>query len=160
MLKVKIITIGKLKEKYLRDAQAEYLKRLSAFCSVSVVEIAEEKLPQSPSLAQTEQCLMKEAARIKKEIPQGAYVYSLCIEGSERSSEKLAKELESIATNGRSTVVFIIGSSFGLDDEIKKLSSSRLSFSKMTFPHQLARIMLLEQVYRAFSINNNTKYHK
>lgn len=160
MIKVKIITIGKLKEQYLRDAQAEYLKRLSAYCNAEVVEIGEEKLSQNPSLAETEQGLMKEAQKIKKEIPNGAYVYSLCIEGSERSSEKLAEEISNIGVSGRSTVVFIIGSPFGLDDEIKKLSSSRLSFSRMTFPHQLARIMLLEQVYRAFSINNNSKYHK
>ena len=159
MLRVKVICIGKLKEKYLRDAQAEYLKRLSAFCKAEVTELAEVKLPDNPSAAQIEEGLKKEAKKILAEIPGGAYVYSLCIEGEGISSEELAKKLESNAQN-TSNVVFIIGSSFGLDEEIKRQSAFKLSFSKMTFPHQLVRIMALEQIYRAFSINNNSKYHK
>ena len=119
MLRVKVICIGKLKEKYLRDAQAEYLKRLSAFCKAEVTELAEAKLPDNPSAAQIEEGLKKEAKKILAEIPGGAYVYSLCIEGEGISSEELAKKLESNAQN-TSNVVFIIGSSFGLDEEIKR----------------------------------------
>lgn len=159
MLRVKIICIGKLKEKYLREAQAEYLKRLGAFCKAEVVELPEAKLPDNPSEALIKDGLKKEAKKILAEIPAGAFVYSLCIEGKGISSEELAKKIEETANN-TSTVVFIIGSSFGLDEEIKLQSAFKLSFSKMTFPHQLARIMLLEQIYRAFSINNNSKYHK
>ena len=159
MLKVKVICIGKLKEKYLREAQAEYLKRLGAFCKAEVIELPEAKLPDNPSEALINDGLKKEAKKILAEIPKGAYVYSLCIEGKSVSSEELASKVEE-NTGNTSNVVFIIGSSFGLDEEVKRQSSFKLSFSKMTFPHQLARIMLLEQIYRAFSINNNTKYHK
>ena len=159
MLRVKIICIGKLKEKYLRDAEAEYLKRLGAFCKAEVVELPEAKLPDNPSHALIEDGLKKEAKKILAEIPKGAFVYSLCIEGKGISSEELAEKFEANARN-TSNVVFIIGSSFGLDEAVKKQSDFKLSFSKMTFPHQLARIMLLEQIYRAFSINNNSKYHK
>ena len=160
MLKVKIITVGKLKEKYLRDAQSEYLKRLTAFCKAEVIELGEERLPDNPSEAQIKACLQKEALKIKKEIPADAFVYSMLIEGKELSSEELARSFEKNAVSGKSTLVFLVGSSFGLDEELKKESDFALSFSKMTFPHQLARIMLLEQVYRAFSINAGTKYHK
>lgn len=159
MLRIKVICIGKLKEKYLREAQAEYLKRLGAFCKAEVIELPEAKLPDNPSEALINDGLKKEAKKILAEIPKGAYVYSLCIEGKGVSSEELAAKVEE-NTNNTSNVVFIIGSSFGLDEEVKRQSSFKLSFSKMTFPHQLARIMLLEQIYRVFSINNNTKYHK
>ena len=159
MLRVKIITVGKLKEKYLREAQAEYLKRLGAFCKAEVTELPEAKLPDNPSEALIKEGLKKEAKKILAEIPKGAYVYSLCIEGKGISSEELAEKIELNAGN-TSSVVFVIGSSFGLDEEVKRQSDFKLSFSKMTFPHQLARIMALEQIYRAFSINNNSKYHK
>lgn len=160
MLKVKIICIGKLKEKYWRDAAAEYMKRLSAFCKPEIVELGEEKLPDNPSAAEIKQCLQKESEKIKKEIPAGAYVYSLQIEGKQLTSESLAVSFQKQAVTGKSTLVFLIGSSFGLDESLKKQSDFALSFSAMTFPHQLARIMLLEQIYRAFSINAGTKYHK
>ena len=159
MLRVKVICVGKLKEKYLREAQAEYLKRLGAFCKAEVIELPEAKLPDNPSKALIDDGLKKEAKKIVSEIPKGAFVYSLCIEGRGIASEDLAQKIEDNARTA-STVVFVIGSSFGLDEEIKRLSDFKLSFSKMTFPHQLARIMLLEQIYRAFSINNNSKYHK
>lgn len=159
MLRVKVICIGKLKENYLREAQAEYLKRLGAFCKAEVIELPEAKLPDNPSEALINDGLKKEAKKILAEIPKGAYVYSLCIEGKSVSSEELAAKIEE-NTGNTSNVAFIIGSSFGLDEEVKRQSSFKLSFSKMTFPHQLARIMLLEQIYRAFAINNNTKYHK
>ena len=160
MLRVKIITVGKLKENYLRQAQAEYLKRLSAFCKAEVAELPEERLPDNPSVAEIQNGLKKEAERIRKEIPSGAFVYSMQIEGKQLTSEALAKQLDAHPLAGKSTVVFIIGSSFGLEEPLKKESDFALSFSQMTFPHQLARIMLLEQIYRAFSINAGTKYHK
>ena len=160
MLRVKVITIGKLKEKYWREAQEEYLKRLGAFCKAELVELPEERLPENPSAGAIAQCLKKEAERIRSQIPAGAFVYSLQIEGKLFSSEALAASLADNALAGKSTVVFLIGSSFGLDEALKKESHAALSFSKMTFPHQLARVMLLEQLYRAFSINAGTKYHK
>ena len=160
MLKVKIICIGKLKEKYLTDAAAEYLKRLSAFCKAEIAELGEERLPDNPSEAEKARCLKKESEKIRKEIPAGAYVYSLQIEGKQLTSEAFAVHMQKQATAGKSTLAFLIGSSFGLDEALKKQSDFALSFSQMTFPHQLARVMLLEQLYRAFSINAGTKYHK
>ena len=160
MLRVKLIVIGKLKEKYLREAQEEYLKRMSAFCKAEVTELPEERLPDNPSPAEIEQCLKKEAQRIRKEIPAGAYVYSMQIEGRQISSEAFSEMLQNNALAGKSTLVFIIGSSFGLEEALKKENDFALSFSQMTFPHQLARVMLLEQLYRAFCIQAGTKYHK
>ncbi|MBR2589588.1 MAG: 23S rRNA (pseudouridine(1915)-N(3))-methyltransferase RlmH [Clostridia bacterium] len=160
MLRVKIICVGKLKEKYLRDAAAEYMKRLSAFCKVQLIECAEERLPEQPSKGEIDACLKKESERIRKEIPPGAFVYSMQIEGKQMTSEAFAAHIQKQATAGKSTLVFLIGSSFGLDEALKEQSDFALSFSQMTFPHQLARIMLLEQVYRAFSISAGTKYHK
>lgn len=160
MLRVKIICVGKLKEKYLREASAEYAKRLSAFCKPEIVEIGEEKLPDNPAAAEIAACLKKEGEKIRREIPADAYVYSLQIEGRQLSSEALAAHMEKQAVSGKSTLVFLIGSSFGLEEPLKRESDFPLSFSEMTFPHQLARIMLLEQIYRAFSINKGTKYHK
>lgn len=160
MLKIKLIVIGKLKESYLREAQAEYTKRLGAFCKFELLELGEERLPENPSPAQIENALKREAEKIKKAIPAGSYVYSMQIEGKQLTSEELAAALENNALSAKSTVVFLIGSSFGLDSTLKKQSDFALSFSKMTFPHQLARIMLLEQLYRAMSIQAGTKYHK
>ena len=160
MQRVKIICIGKLKEKYLTAAVEEYLKRLSAFCKPEIAELPEARLPENPSPAQIEAGLQKEAQKILAEIPAGAYTYCLQIEGRQLSSEALAKSFAKNALSGKSTLVFIIGSSFGLAREVKTRCDFPLSFSKMTFPHQLARVMLLEQIYRAFSINANTKYHK
>lgn len=160
MLGVTIICLGKLKEKYLRDASDEYSKRLSAFCKLNIVELTPEKLSDNPSEKEIENALTVEAKKITEKIPKGAYICSLCIEGKQISSEELSAEMESIGVGGTSNIVFIIGSSFGLSDIIKKMSNKKLSMSKMTFPHQLARIMLLEQIYRAVQISAGTKYHK
>ena len=160
MLNITIIAVGKLKEQYLRDASAEYQKRLSAFCKLSIIEIPPEKLSDNPSAKEIENALNNEAKKIIEKIPKGAKVYSMCIEGKQRSSEELSAEIENLAVEGASNIVFIIGGSFGLSDEVKKLSAFRLSMSKMTFPHQIARIMLLEQIYRAMQISIGTKYHK
>ena len=160
MLNITIIAVGKLKEQYLRDASAEYQKRLSTLCKLNIVEINPEKLSDNPSAKETENALNNEAKKIIEKIPKGAKVYSMCIEGKQRTSEELSKEIDNLALEGVSNIVFIIGGSFGLSDEVKKLSAYRLSMSKMTFPHQIARIMLLEQIYRATQISIGTKYHK
>lgn len=159
-MNITVIALGKLKEKYLRDAVDEYTKRISAYGKVDIIELNPVRLSDSPSQTEIDNALTKEAEEIKKKIPNGSYVFSLCIEGKEKSSEQLARSIKEVTLNGKSSIVFIIGSSFGLSPEIKKLSDCRLSFSPMTFPHQLMRVMLLEQIYRAFQINNNGKYHK
>ncbi len=160
MLNITIIAVGKLKEQYLRDASAEYQKRLSTLCKLNIVEINPEKLSDNPSAKEIENALNNEAKKIIEKIPKGAKVYSMCIEGKQCTSEELSKEIDNLALEGASNIVFIIGGSFGLSDEVKKLSAFRLSMSKMTFPHQIARIMLLEQIYRATQISIGTKYHK
>ncbi len=160
MLNITIIAVGKLKEQYLRDASAEYQKRLSTLCKLNIFEINPEKLSDNPSDKEIENALGSEAKRIVEKIPKGAKVYSMCIEGKQRTSEELSREIDALAVEGISNIVFIIGGSFGLSEEVKKLSGFRLSMSKMTFPHQIARIMLLEQIYRAMQISIGTKYHK
>lgn len=159
MMNVNFIAMGKLKESYFREACAEYQKRLSAFANVTVKEPAPVDLPQSPSPAQIDRALEREAELIRASVKSG-YGIALCVEGKELSSESLAKKLEELGTNGVSTVNFIVGSSFGLAESLKRECQFRLSMSLMTFPHSLARVMLFEQVYRAFAINNNSKYHK
>lgn len=158
MLTIHVVCVGKLKESYLREAQAEYAKRLSAFCRLDVIEIAECRLPDSPSEAQIRQGLEKEGRDILFHA-KGMRI-ALCIEGREYSSTELAKELAAATIRGDSELSFLIGGSFGLSEEVKHSSALRLSMSPMTFPHQLARVMLLEQLYRACSINANGKYHK
>ena len=159
-MNITVIALGKLKEKYLKDAISEYSKRKGAYGKLDIVELTPVRLSDSPSQTEIDNALSKEAEEIKKKIPNGSYVFSLCVEGKQKSSEELAKTIQDVTLNGKSNIVFIIGSSFGLSPEIKKLSDSRLSFSPMTFPHQLMRVMLLEQIYRAFQINTNGKYHK
>ena len=159
-MNVTIIALGKLKEKYLRDAIDEYSKRISAYGKLDIIELNPVRLSDSPSQTEIDNALTKEAEEIKKKIPNGSYVFSLCVEGKQKSSEQLAESIKDITLNGKSSIVFIIGSSFGLSHEIKRLSDCRLSFSPMTFPHQLMRVMFLEQIYRAFTIINNGKYHK
>lgn len=160
MMNVQLIVLGKLKEKYMKDFAAEYEKRLSAYCKMTVTELEPVKLSDNPSQSEIENALTKETKMIKDKIPKNSYVFSMCIEGKQMSSEELSQKLEDIALSGKNTVVFIIGSSFGLSNEIKQMSDFKFSMSKMTFPHKLARIMLTEQLYRGFSITNNGKYHK
>ncbi len=160
MIGVTVICPGKLKESYWREAAAEYVKRLSAFCGVNVIEVAEYRLPDNPSQKQIEAALKAEGREILAKIPEKSMVFALCIEGKAMSSEELAQELSRAAVQGKRAAVFIIGSSHGLDEEVKRAADVRTSMSKMTFPHQLARVMLLEQVYRAFQINLGGKYHK
>ncbi len=160
MIKVNIIAVGKLKERYLRDACDEYIKRLGAFSKVSVVEIGEERCGDNPSDSEIENVKIKEGKRIIAKIPKSSFIIPLCIEGTQYSSEDFSKKLESVQLAGSGEITFIIGGSFGLSDEVKSLGNMKLSFGKLTLPHQLMRVVLLEQVYRAFSISNNSKYHK
>lgn len=159
MMTINIIAMGKLKEAYFREACAEYQKRLGAFAKVTIKEPEPVDLPQNPSRAQIEKALEREAALIREQIKSG-YKVAMCIEGRTLTSGELAAKLEGMAGGGVSTVNFIVGSSFGLAESLKRECDLRLSMSPMTFPHSLARVMLFEQVYRAFSIINNSKYHK
>ncbi len=161
MIRINLITVGKLKEKYWRDAAAEYSKRLSAHCKLEIIELPESRLPDSPSEKEKLSALDNEAAAMKKYLEgSSTYNIAMCIEGAQTDSEGLSKKLAECGIKGYSTVNFIIGSSFGIADSVKRQSDMKLSMSKLTFPHQLARIMLLEQIYRGFQIANNTKYHK
>ncbi|MEG2597242.1 MAG: 23S rRNA (pseudouridine(1915)-N(3))-methyltransferase RlmH [Oscillospiraceae bacterium] len=160
MLTVTVICIGKLKEKYLSDACSEYQKRLSAFCKLNVVELAEYKLPDNPSDAQISGCIQKEGESILGKIAKDACVIPLCIEGKSFSSPELAQKIEGVALGGCSSIAFVIGGSYGLSDRVKSVGKFSLSMSKMTFPHQVARVMLLEQIYRCFQILSHGKYHK
>lgn len=160
MINLDIICVGKLKEQYLRDASAEYQKRMQTICKLTVTELPAERLSDNPSQKEIERALEAEGKKIIEKIPKGAAVFAMCIEGKQRSSEELSRKLDDLALSGVSNAVFIIGGSFGLSDEVKAKSKHRLSMSKMTFPHQLARIMLLEQLYRAAQISIGSKYHK
>ncbi len=159
MIKITLIALGKLKEKYLVDAAAEYKKRLSRYCSLEICEIEPIRLAEKPSKAEIDAALDKEAKLILKKIPQGNMVISLCVEGTQMQSPHFAKTLKNSVDTGKN-ITFIIGSSYGLCDEVKKISDIRLSLSQMTFPHQLFRVMLLEQIYRGFKINEGSTYHK
>lgn len=160
MIKIKIICVGKLKEKHYISAFAEYEKRLKPYCKFEICEISEQRLSQWPSAAEIETGLKREAADISRNIPDGAYVIPMCIEGTELSSTELAEKLSGLCSMGKSQFCFIIGSSNGLDEALKENGSLCLSMSKMTFPHHLARVMLAEQIYRAIMINEGSKYHK
>ena len=151
--------MGKLKESYFREACAEYQKRLTAYAKVTVKEPTPEDLPSDPNPTQIEKALEKEAALIREQAKTGCKI-ALCVEGKPFSSEQLAQRLETLGTGGISTVNFIVGSSWGLAESLKSECELRMSMSPMTFPHSLARVMLFEQVYRAFAILNNSKYHK
>lgn len=155
-----MVCVGKVKEKFYRDAIAEYEKRLSKYCRFEVIEVPDEKTPDKAGGAEAEQVKEKEAQRILSKIKEDAFVCTLEIAGRKFSSEGLAKWLEQAAVNGRSSIVFVIGGSLGLHKSVLKRSDQSLSFSDMTFPHQLMRVILSEQIYRAFRIINNEPYHK
>lgn len=160
MLNITIMTVGKIKEKYFREAIDEYKKRLSRYCRLNIIEVKDEPTPDNPSDREKEAVLEKEGARIEEKLPKNAYIVALCIEGKMQTSEELADFLQKTATEGYSDIAFIIGGSMGLWEEIKKRADLRISFSKMTFPHQLMRVILLEQIYRGFNISEGGKYHK
>lgn len=159
MLNVTVITVGTLKESYLREAAAEYEKRLGAFCKLDLIQLKETKLPESPTDAQISAALSAEGKQILAAIPSRAYRIAMCVEGTQLSSEQLAKKLEEIGQS-HGTLCLVIGSSYGIAPEVKNACDYRLSVSKLTFPHQLMRVLLLETLYRSLGITKGTKYHK
>ncbi|WP_102026188.1 23S rRNA (pseudouridine(1915)-N(3))-methyltransferase RlmH [Salirhabdus sp. Marseille-P4669] len=157
-MKITIITVGKLKEKYLKQGIAEYMKRLGPYAKVDIVELADEKAPENLSAAQEEEIKAKEGERILDKLSTDTFVITLEIKGKQFTSEELAAKLDELATYGKSKIAFVIGGSLGLSEAVMKRSNMALSFSKMTFPHQLMRLVLVEQVYRAFRINRGEPY--
>ena len=160
MLKIKLLTTGSLSESYFKDAAAEYIKRLGAYCSFSEECFKEVRLSSNPSKAEIDAALDAEGKKILASVPARAMLVALCIEGKEYSSPELAKMLSDAAVGGTSEIVFVIGSSFGLSPEVKARADVKLSMSRLTFPHQMAKVMLLETVYRALDISKGGKYHK
>ena len=159
MLSINIICVGKLKEAYLRQAIEEYSKRMKPLCKLNIAELSEERVGDDPSDAEIRHTVNAESDRILSKIGKGDYVIAMCVEGKNISSEELSERLEDISMT-HSTVDLIIGGSWGLSDTLKERADFKLSMGKMTFPHQLCRVMLLEQIYRAFQISKGTKYHK
>lgn len=159
MMKITIIAVSGLKEKYLRDAADEYMKRLGAFCDLTVIELEPARIPEKPSVSEIRAALDREEKLILKKIPPGNTVAALCVEGDSLSSEDFAEFIKSNSDFGQG-VTFIIGGSYGLSDGVKQRADKKISFSALTFPHRLFRIMLLEQIYRAFGINAGSAYHK
>lgn len=160
MQRVTVLCVGKLKEKFYLEAAAEYVKRLQRFCKLELVELPESRLPESPSPAEVQRALAAEAVAIRERLPNGGAVIALCIEGKPCSSVELSRRMEELAVAGKTQLTFLIGGSVGLDESLKQQADWQLSMSPMTFPHHLARIMLLEQIYRAYQISAGTKYHK
>lgn len=160
MQRVTVICVGKLKEPFYRQAVAEYTKRLSRHCKLEIIELPEHRLPDRPSEAEIEQALATEASAIREKAPKSGALIALCIEGKELSSVALSKKLTEFAVSGASQLTFLIGGSVGLSEEVKGSADLRLSMSPMTFPHHMARVMLLEQIYRGYQIAAGTKYHK
>ena len=159
-MKITVITVGKIKEKYLKDAIAEYTKRLSKYCKLEIAEVADEKTPDHASETAEDAIRAKEAERILKYVKDDAYVITLEIQGKQLTSEELAEKIEKLGVQGTSHIIFIIGGSIGLGEEVLQKSNFALSFSKMTFPHQLMRVILLEQIYRSYRIISGEPYHK
>lgn len=159
-MRITVVCVGKIKEKFYRDAVAEYEKRLSKYCRLEIVEVADEKTPEGISVLQEEKILEKEAGRILERIRDDALVCTLEISGKKQSSEGLAEWMRQLAVRGNSHITFVIGGSLGLHKSVRTRSNAALSFSDMTFPHQLMRVILCEQIYRAFRIINHEPYHK
>lgn len=159
-MKIQVICVGKLKEKYLIQGIAEYAKRMQAYASYSFIEVADEKAPENLSEAEMKIVKEKEGERILSKVPSQSFVYVLAIEGKERTSEEFSKEIETKMIEGKSQLVFVIGGSLGLSEAVMKRSDAQISFGKMTYPHQLMRLIMSEQIYRAFRIMRNEPYHK
>lgn len=158
-MKITIACVGKLKEKYLTAGVEEYAKRLQPFCKLEITSISEEKMPQDPSDAEKEQVLAKETERLLKLIPEHSYVFLLDLQGQELTSPGLAAKMDDLALRGESHLTFVIGGAFGYTDELRRRADFRWSFSKLTFTHQMIRLLLVEQIYRAFKISHGEKYH-
>lgn len=159
-MNISIVCVGRLKEKYWADAMSEYTKRLAKYCTFSVAEVKEEKAPENLSAAQERLVKETEGRAVQNRIRKGSYVIALDIAGKQLSSEDLSGQIQALAVEGKSSIVFMIGGSLGLSAEVLSIADMRLSFSQMTFPHQMARIILTEQIYRAFKIIKNEAYHK
>lgn len=159
-MNITFVTVGKIKENYFRDAVAEYQKRLSKYCKLEIIEVADEKTPDKASAILEDQIRQREAERILKNIKENAYCIALAIDGKKRDSVNLAEHIEQLGLSGKSNLVFVIGGSLGLHDSVIKRADERLSFSDMTFPHQLMRVILIEQIYRCYRIINGEPYHK
>ena len=159
-MKITILSVGKIKEKYLSDAIAEYSKRLGRYCRLNIIHVQDEKAPDEPSNTQKQLILDKEASRLEAHIENGTHLIALAINGQPLSSEELAEKINSLGLSGQSNITFVIGGSLGLSDKILSRADMLLSFSKMTFPHQLMRVILLEQIYRSFKIISHEPYHK
>ena len=160
MLSVRLICVGKMRERFYIDAFAEYAKRLRAYCKLDCVELTEQRLSEQPSQKEIHAALETESADIMKNIPPDAYVVAMCVEGRQMKSEGMAKLIAERENSGKPKLCFIVGGSFGLDERVKERADFRLSMSEMTFPHHLARVMLAEQIYRGFRINEGSRYHK
>ena len=159
-MKITVLTVGKIKEKYLRDAIAEYTKRLSRYCKLEIIEVADEKTKDQASETEIDMVKDREGERILKSIRPDGYVIALAIDGKQPDSIELSREIEKLGLGGVSHIYFVIGGSLGLSDKVLKRADARLSFSKMTFPHQLMRVILLEQIYRSYRIMHHEPYHK
>lgn len=160
MQRVTVLCVGKLKEKFYIDAAAEYVKRLQRHCKLELIELPEQRLPDDPSPAEIQKALLTEGDAIRERLPKGGAVIALCIEGRPCSSQELSRRMAEFGVQGKTQLTFLIGGSVGLDEDLKRQADWRLSMSPMTFPHHMARIMLLEQIYRACQIAAGTKYHK
>lgn len=159
-MRISILCVGKIKESYFRDGIAEYMKRLSRYATTEIIEVQDEKTPDGASAAEEQQILMTEGERLNKHLSDDAYKIALCIDGKKMDSVTFSAKIEQIKTSGYSHIQFLIGGSLGLSEAVVKRADMRLSFSDMTFPHQLMRVVLLEQIYRAFRIVNHEPYHK
>ena len=160
MQRVTVLCVGKLKEKFYIDAAAEYVKRLQRHCKLELIELPEQRLPDDPSPAEIQKALRTEGDAIREKLPKGGAVIALCIEGRPCSSQELSRRMAEFGVQGKTQLTFLIGGSVGLDEDLKRQADWRLSMSPMTFPHHMARIMLLEQIYRAYQIAGGTQYHK
>ena len=159
-MKITLVTVGKIKEKFYTDAIAEYAKRLSRYCKLEIIQVADEKTPDKASEAEEQQIKDKEGKRILEQIKDGAFVIALAIDGKMLDSVELSEKIEKLGVSGISSIAFVIGGSLGLSDRVLKRADYKLSFSKMTFPHQLMQMILLEQIYRSYRIMNHEPYHK
>ncbi|MFA6849668.1 MAG: 23S rRNA (pseudouridine(1915)-N(3))-methyltransferase RlmH [Selenomonadaceae bacterium] len=158
-MKINIVTAGKIKEKYLTMGIAEFMKRLTPFAQVNIIEISEEKMKDTPSEAEKQKTLTAEGERLLKQVPAGSYLIVLDVYGQQASSEELAARIDALCLDGKSNITFLIGGAFGLSSEVRAAAAEKLSFSRMTFTHQMVRLLLVEQIYRAFKINRGEKYH-
>lgn len=159
-MNIDVIAVGKVKEKFILDGIREYVKRLKPYCNINIIEVNDEKVPEGLSEKEKEAIMLKEGSKIIDKIRKGSFIISLCIEGKQMDSVEFARYIEDVMTAGNSNITFVIGGSLGLHDDIKSISDLKLSFSKMTFPHMLMRLILVEQIYRAFKIMKGEPYHK